>query len=662
MKKTKTKQSFKQKTLTTEKSKIKIKDNYSNRWYPHIQKPPPNAGMAKIPEGDENCLCGLKFVITGVLDSLEREEAANLIKKLGGKVTSAVSGVTSFLLAGEEPGKSKLAKAREKSIPLIDEKGLFDLIVKRSPQSTLKKTLNKENFTSINHNINIMKQKGLTKLSKQLKNSAIPLTDKYSPSTISDLVGNKKEIAILKKFLINYDPYNKDKKNKKAVLISGSPGIGKTSSIYAIAKDLKFDLIEMNASDFRSKKILDSKLKGSLSSLSLSTYFTTIKSPKKIILMEEVDGMTTGDTGGISQLITFIKSTKYPIVCTCNDRSNLKLKTLTNYTLEIRYRKPTLNEIKKRIEQITVNEKIDLSSTEISHIINISDFDIRSILNTINFYKKIGLEKKEKNKDEMPNSWEAANKLFDIRDKTKYFKSRIRFYFVDQMFVPLLIQENYLQNNYNVKSFEPYFQASQFIADSDIINNSMYSNQNFELMPLCGIFSCIAPATVICKNVIQSRIAFPMWLGKNSNMSKNKKLLNQVESKINFNFKSTSSIRFKNEKVHFVASNILFLLIEKQKYDVNKVVEKMIEYNISKEDYDFINDLATYETNTTEIPSRIKSSITRKYNSLFKKYDYESFKKVVKKNIKIKPNRTIKKTLRKVDSSKKVIKKKRIKK
>ena len=49
-------------------------------------------------------------MITGVLDSLEREDAADIIKKYGGKVTSNVSGRTSYLVVGEEAGVSKLAK------------------------------------------------------------------------------------------------------------------------------------------------------------------------------------------------------------------------------------------------------------------------------------------------------------------------------------------------------------------------------------------------------------------------------------------------------------------------------------------------------------------------------------------------------------------------
>jgi len=72
-------------------------------------------------------LTGLTFVITGTLDSMSRDEARKLIEQNGGKVTSAVSKKTSYVLAGENPG-SKREKAEKLEIKIIDEKKLISLI------------------------------------------------------------------------------------------------------------------------------------------------------------------------------------------------------------------------------------------------------------------------------------------------------------------------------------------------------------------------------------------------------------------------------------------------------------------------------------------------------------------------------------------------------
>ena len=72
-------------------------------------------------------LAGKTFVITGTLPTLSREEAAALIVAHGGKVSSSVSKKTSTVLAGESAG-SKLAKAQELGVAVIDEAALLAMI------------------------------------------------------------------------------------------------------------------------------------------------------------------------------------------------------------------------------------------------------------------------------------------------------------------------------------------------------------------------------------------------------------------------------------------------------------------------------------------------------------------------------------------------------
>lgn len=70
---------------------------------------------------------GLTFVLTGTLPTLTRDEASKIIEQYGGKTSSSVSKKTNFVLAGEEAG-SKLTKAKELNIPIIDEPTFLEMI------------------------------------------------------------------------------------------------------------------------------------------------------------------------------------------------------------------------------------------------------------------------------------------------------------------------------------------------------------------------------------------------------------------------------------------------------------------------------------------------------------------------------------------------------
>uniref|UniRef100_A0A0A9Z276 Replication factor C subunit 1 n=1 Tax=Lygus hesperus TaxID=30085 RepID=A0A0A9Z276_LYGHE len=129
-----------------------------------------------------------------------------------------------------------------------------------------------------------------------------------------------------------------DKYNKGA-LLSGPPGIGKTTSVYVVAAQCGFDVVEYNASDFRSRKSLRERVGDIINN---STFATSAQSYVKVLLlMDEVDGC---DIGGVGEVIEMIKHTSsIPIVCTCNDRWHPKLRSLINYVEDIRFTRPPCN-------------------------------------------------------------------------------------------------------------------------------------------------------------------------------------------------------------------------------------------------------------------------------------------------------------------------------
>jgi len=99
-----------------------------------------NPGSKEVPEGSPNCLNGCVFVLTGIYESLEREEMSNIIKNLGGKVTTSISKNTNYLVIGEEAGESKLAKAKALGTKQISEDDLLQLIKDKTVKEKENKT------------------------------------------------------------------------------------------------------------------------------------------------------------------------------------------------------------------------------------------------------------------------------------------------------------------------------------------------------------------------------------------------------------------------------------------------------------------------------------------------------------------------------------------
>lgn len=71
---------------------------------------------------------------------------------------------------------------------------------------------------------------------------------------------------------------------------------------------------------------------------------------KKLMIMDEVDGMSKGDRGGITEMINMIKQTTVPIICICNDRQSEKIRSLAGHCLDIKFHKPDKRLVRARLQ------------------------------------------------------------------------------------------------------------------------------------------------------------------------------------------------------------------------------------------------------------------------------------------------------------------------
>ena len=133
--------------------------------------------------------------------------------------------------------------------------------------------------------------------------------EKYRPKSLADIIGNRDTVRRMLEWARDWDA------SKPPLLLFGKPGIGKTSSAYALANDMNWEVVELNASDQRTKGIIE-KIAGST-----ATTMSLLGSQRKLILLDEADNLHgTADQGGARAIISVIKSSKQPIILIANDK------------------------------------------------------------------------------------------------------------------------------------------------------------------------------------------------------------------------------------------------------------------------------------------------------------------------------------------------------
>uniref|UniRef100_A0A2P2LH61 Replication factor C subunit 1 n=1 Tax=Rhizophora mucronata TaxID=61149 RepID=A0A2P2LH61_RHIMU len=648
------------------------------------RKDPPHKGEKEVPEGIPDCLAGLTFVISGTLDSLEREEAEDLIKRHGGRVTGSVSKKTNYLLCDEDIEGQKSTKAKELGIPFLTEDGLFGMIrsskpskgperkefkepvekaasiPKRSPQ---KAEVNDVTQKSLSRGIQPAKQK-----EQNVENSYLTWTEKYRPKLLNDIVGNQAVVNQLHNWLKNWNEQflesgykGKGKKQndpsaKKAVLLSGTPGIGKTTSAKLVCQMLGFQAIEVNASDSRGKA--DAKIykgiggsnanciKELVSNEALGVDMDRSKHPKTVLIMDEVDGMSAGDRGGIADLIASIKISKIPIICICNDRYSQKLKSLVNYCMLLSFRKPTKQQMAKRLMQIANAEGLQVNQIALEELAERVNGDMRMAINQLQYmslsmsvikYDDVRKRLISSGKDEDISPFTAVDKLFGFDGGKLKMDERINLSMSDPDLVPLLIQENYInykpssigKDDNGVKRMSLIAHAAESISNGDIINVQIRRYRQWQLSQTGSLSSCIIPAALlhgqreILEQGERNFNRFGGWLGRNSTMGKNLRLLEDFHVHL-------LASRESNLGRETIRLDYLTLILKRltdplrvlpKDEAVENVVGFMNSYSISQEDLATIVEISKFQRHTDPldgIPSVVKAALTRAYNEASK--------------------------------------------
>uniref|UniRef100_A0A8C4JNN6 Replication factor C subunit 1 n=1 Tax=Dromaius novaehollandiae TaxID=8790 RepID=A0A8C4JNN6_DRONO len=675
---------------------------------------PKALGSKEIPQGAENCLEGLTFVITGVLESIERDEAKSLIERYGGKVTSNVSKKTNYLVMGRDCGQSKCDKASTLGTKVIDEDGLFDLIRtmpgkkskyelaaeteakkaeskhEKTPQKSeagrrkfspfKKEADNKKNkstpdkggtFKSVKkettavRKLTDFKQQTVEKkktpksegnlVSEMSEDGAERLlwVDKYKPMSLKAIIGQQGEQSCANKLLRWLRNWHKNtsedkqaKTNKfggkddgtsfKAALLSGPPGVGKTTTASLVCEELGYSYVELNASDTRSKNSLKEVVAESLNNTSIRDFCSGTSSSvsgKHVLIMDEVDGMAGNeDRGGIQELIGLIRHTKIPIICMCNDRNHPKIRSLVHYCFDLRFQRPRLEQIKGAMMSIAFKEGLKIPPPAMHEIILAANQDIRQILHNLNMwcakdksltYDEAKTDANKAKKDIKLGPFDVVRKVFAAGEEASHMSliDKSDLFFHDYSLAPLFVQENYIHvkpaaAGGNLKKHLVLLsRAADSICDGDLVDRQIRSKQNWNLLPVQAIYSSVLPGELMRGYMSQFPV-FPSWLGKFSSTGKHDRIIQELA--MHMSLRTQTCKRTVNmEYLSYLRDALVQSLKDFGTDGVQDAVAFMDSYCLVKDDVENIMEISTWggkPSPFSKLDPKVKAAFTRAYN------------------------------------------------
>ncbi len=211
-----------------------------------------------------------------------------------------------------------------------------------------------------------------------MSNDRLPWAVRFRPRTVADIADNREAVNELKLWLRGWE---KGVPKERAVFLHGPPGTGKTSTVHVLAEELGFDLLEINASDYRTRTRMEELIGRA------TTQNVTIFGKRRLILFDEMEGVSGHeDLGGISAIVDIIKTTRVPIILIATaiaEGNEEKFRPLRDKTIAIEFKPVPTMDVYAKLERIAKELRLDAPPEALEALSVHSIGDLRSAINDL---------------------------------------------------------------------------------------------------------------------------------------------------------------------------------------------------------------------------------------------------------------------------------------
>lgn len=290
-------------------------------------------------------------------------------------------------------------------------------------------------------------------------------TDKHRPEATKDISGQGKPVAEALSFISNFSP-------GKALMLAGPAGSGKSSIPEAISREQDLSLIRLNASDKRTK--------GMVEEFTQTTKTRDLFGRGKLILIDELEGLSGGDRGAVPAIVKLIKQSHFPVFLITSDPYIPKLAPLRQLSKIVKLSKVPSPSIEKRLREICEKEGIKAETDALKALARFSSGDMRSAITDLqtSTHGRSALTTKELEsigyRDRSSNIFEILPKVFRSGSPQAAAKAmRESDKSPEELFLWI---ENNVQLEYSGESLQ---QAMETIAKADVFMSNIIRHRNY---------------------------------------------------------------------------------------------------------------------------------------------------------------------------------------